>query len=368
MRSAWMVGGMALLLVIPAQVSSQTRTAVLQLPEAEVRSGPSDAPEFYSTNRLRKGDRVEIVKQEPNGWLAIKPPPGSFSWVNMRFLKPLGKDRKTWTVESEGEAEVLYGSSLHKERPSVRSDYLKRGTLVRSVGQPYVPSDGGTWLPIEPPPSEVRYVRETAIAAEAAVAQNSPPPVAERASAGTQPWNNPSVALVSPPAVSPPANDPRWAEAEKAEKAGQIREAIELYNRLGREVANTDHELSMRSYNQAYALQRGNSSSVETRLRPAAAGSAPPGFAGVPGQVCCTPCGQGEYVCRGVLREAHQSLDYKRTFVVIDSWGRLVAYATPAGADLEKQLNRVVEVSGAACWRGDVRANYVRASRVTPLQ
>jgi hypothetical protein len=356
------------MLVIPALASAQTTAAVVQQPDAEVRSGPSEAPDYYATNRLRKGDRVEVVRQEPNGWIAIKPPPGSFSWVNKRFLREYAKN--TWTVESEAEVEVLYGSSLRAEKPSVRSAYLKRGAIVRSVGEVYVPPDGGMWLPVEPPPGEVRYVRAAALASETLTAQNSPPPFADRqsAGAGTQRWNDPAVPLVPPPAAPPPTANPRWAEAERAEKAGRIREAIDLYNQLGRDVANTDHELSMRCYNQTFALQRGQGYAVETRLRPVAAGTAPPGVAVYAPQACCVPCGQGEYVFRGVLREAHQSLDYKRAFVLIDSQGRLVAYATPAGADLEKQLNRVVEVSGAACYRGDVRANYVRASRVTPLQ
>jgi len=172
---------------------------------------------------------------------------------------------------------------------------------------------------------------------------------------------------VPAPAAATPTTDPRWAEAERLEKAGRLREAIDLYNQLGRDVANTDHELSMRCYNQASALQRGSGYAVETRLRPVAAGAAP-GVTTFAPQACCAPCGQSDYVFRGLLREAHHSLDYKRTFVLLNSQGQIVAYVTPAGADLEKQLNHVVEVSGAACYRGDVRCNCVRASRVTPLQ
>jgi hypothetical protein len=367
MRFAQVLGTLASMLLCAALASAQTTAAVVQQPDAEVRSGPSDASDYYATNRLRAGDRVEVVRQEPNGWVAIKPPPGSFSWINKRFLLQVGKN--TWTVQSEADVDVLYGSTFHKDKPSVISARVARGTQVRSVGEVYVPADGGMWLPIEPPPTEVRYIRAASLAAETVTAQNPPPPFGggQSAGAGTQRWPDPSVPLVPAPAAAAPTTNPRWAEAERLEKAGRIREAIDLYNQLGRDVANTDHELSMRCYNQASALQRGSGYAVETRLRPVAAGAAP-GVTTFAPQACCAPCGQSDYVFRGLLREAHHSLDYKRTFVLLNSQGQLVAYVTPAGADLEKQLNHVVEVSGAACYRGDVRCNCVRASRVTPLQ
>src|SRR5262249_35215945 len=266
MRFAWTCGSTTLLLVAAASVSAQTTTAIVRQPDAEVRSGPSDEAVFYATNRLRQGDRVEIVRQVENGWLAIKPPPGSFSWINKRFLLQVGKD--AWTVQSEAEVDVLYGSTLHKEMPSVKSARVARGTQVRSVGEAYVPPDGGIWLPIEPPASEVRYVRAAAVAAETVAGQNpqpfagGPPP----APTTTERWSNVQVPLVPTPSATPPAPaHPRWAEAERAEKAGRIREAIDLYYQLGREVANTDHELSMRAYNQAAALQRGNGYALDTR-------------------------------------------------------------------------------------------------------
>src|SRR5262245_4278467 len=64
--------------------------------EAEVRCGPGNSPRLYPTNRLKKGDRVEVVRELQDGWLAIKPPPGSFSWINMRFLQ----DRKSTRLNS----------------------------------------------------------------------------------------------------------------------------------------------------------------------------------------------------------------------------------------------------------------------------
>ncbi|MBR3219591.1 MAG: hypothetical protein IKF77_06690, partial [Thermoguttaceae bacterium] len=36
---------------------------------------------YYSTGTLRAGDVVEIFYKNENGWCAIRPPEGSYSWV-----------------------------------------------------------------------------------------------------------------------------------------------------------------------------------------------------------------------------------------------------------------------------------------------
>jgi hypothetical protein len=374
MRFARLLGGLTLVLVLAATASAQPAIYTVKQPQADVRSGPSDAPLHYVTNRLLQGDKVEVVREEPSGWLAIKPPVGSFSWVNTRFLRQLGKN--VWTVESEAAVEVLYGSTFREEKPTVISSRLTRGAQVESIGQPWTPPDGGIWVRIKPPPSEVRYIR----AADVVPAPAPGGPPAPTIAAGTassandgQNWNRP-VPLVPAPrddrpaAVPQPPVNPRWQAAERAEREGRINEAIELYAQLGRDVANTDHELAMRCYNQANALRRGRVYTTETRLRPVAAGTASQSAAGYAPQNCCTPCGQNGYVFRGRLRPAYQSLDYLRTYALENPQGQIIAFVTPAGVDLEPHVNRVVEVSGVACYRGDVRNNYVRASRVTPLQ
>jgi hypothetical protein len=373
MPFARLVGGM-MILIVAASASAQSATYTVRQPQADVRSGPSDAPLHYVTNRLRQGEKVEVVKEEPAGWLAIKPPADSFSWVNTRFLRQLGKN--AWTVESEGVVEVLYGSTFHPEKPTVISNQLKRGAQVESIGAPWTPPDGGIWVRIKPPPSEVRYIRAADVMPDAAPGGPTTPvtiAASQPSNADGQTWNR-AVPDVPPPQlerqapVPQPSANPRWQAAERAEREGRINEAIEMYAQLGRDVAYTDHELAMRCYNQANALRRGRVYTTETRLRPVAAGTVSQSGAGYAPQNCCTPCGQNNYTFRGRLRPAHQSLDYLRTYTLENPQGQVIAFVTPAGTDLEPLVNRVVEVSGVACYRGDVRNNYVRASRITPLQ
>src|SRR5262245_35201887 len=44
---------------------------------------------FYATDRLSRGTKVEIYREEPSGWLAIRPPEGSFSWVPAEFVEKI---------------------------------------------------------------------------------------------------------------------------------------------------------------------------------------------------------------------------------------------------------------------------------------
>src|SRR5262245_60303840 len=49
-----------------------------------VHSGPGE--KYYSTDTLAQGDVVEVYREKPGGWLAIRPPVNSFSWVDGRDL------------------------------------------------------------------------------------------------------------------------------------------------------------------------------------------------------------------------------------------------------------------------------------------
>ena len=58
----------------------------------EVLDAPDEAA--FPTGRIRRGDRVVIRAEEPGGWLAIEPPAGSFSWIDLEALEddPDGPD------------------------------------------------------------------------------------------------------------------------------------------------------------------------------------------------------------------------------------------------------------------------------------
>src|SRR5262245_61592628 len=83
----------------PAQAQNVLYSAQVLAPQVEVRCGPSLKPQVYPTNRLDQGDPVGVLEERGDGWLAIKPPAGSFSWINIRFLQKVGPFQ--WSVENE---------------------------------------------------------------------------------------------------------------------------------------------------------------------------------------------------------------------------------------------------------------------------
>src|ERR671914_152341 len=83
-----------LLLALVAAASTRAETRPFQArvvtPRAAIRSGPGI--QFYPTDTLAEGELVEVYRQQRNGWLAIRPPADSFSWVFGRHLNVLEKD------------------------------------------------------------------------------------------------------------------------------------------------------------------------------------------------------------------------------------------------------------------------------------
>src|SRR5262249_28798662 len=126
---------------------------------AEVRALPSTAAPSYVTNRLRRGAAVEVVEAMDNGWVKVRPPQGSFSYINARFLEHVVQDLPNLVVTCDDkEVEVFIGSEVvASHRPTVCGVKLKRGAQVTSIGKPIEDAEGA-WMPIEPPPSEVRYL------------------------------------------------------------------------------------------------------------------------------------------------------------------------------------------------------------------
>ncbi len=174
--------------------------------------------------------------------------------------------------------------------------------------------------------------------------------------------------------------------------AGKLAEAERLYAQLGRDVCNSNHDLAMRCYNRLEYLRNTSRPTFQevgysglgqdNRLYPVpmnangqplvcyapcapAAGQPPPPAA--PAQdLAATTAPQASGA--GRLRLAGRGVDYRRAYVLENSQGQLLMYVTAAqGVDLEPYVNRNVDLYGPIVYRGDLRANYLTALRVTPM-
>lgn len=138
-------------------------TATLRT-EAIVRSGPGES--FYETSRLKIGDDVQVHRVTEDGWCAIRPPIGSFSWVSGRALQ-VGIDNVGVATSNS-----LSGDPLSVRIGSDSSDLcsaiqisLRQGEKVMVIDRATIDSDieNPLWYKISPPSGEFRYVHRDAI-------------------------------------------------------------------------------------------------------------------------------------------------------------------------------------------------------------
>jgi hypothetical protein len=395
MRSTPVLTALALALALarpaPAQTGPDLRTVTRE--GAEARSGPSD--NFYPTNRLHRGDTVEVLQELPDGWLKVRPPAGSYSWIPLRFLKHIVPEQPNYVADiPEGvEAPVYVGSEVINDRPTVVGAKLPRGTQVVSIGKPQDKQDNeGPWMPIESPPGEARYLR-------AADVERLPPGSAHTTAAAGSAFTPAVRPTPSAPAgpLAPssapsadPASDPRLLRdrAVRAHWAGQYDEAVRLYRQAASAGARTDPALSSWAAGWANYLESVNrpparatpasrlpAHEVRTPNPPdkAPTPAAPPGARLAPPKGTSADANAGaapapEFATHsGRLREAGCGLGYQKAYV-LEADGRPFLYMTaPAGVDLQPYVGRDVEVTGRVAYHNELRAYYMPVARVRPL-
>jgi hypothetical protein len=311
---------------------------------------------FYATSKLGQGARVEVVQEVEGGWLAIKPPMGSFSWINDRFIERHGRTADVLGTKTP----VRVGSSLTDIEPTVERVQLDRGAQVVIIGDALYKD--GVWWPIEPPPQEYRYIPRDAVkmtnAVETVVSSSPAPPV--------QPAPAPA------PSAPVPGADSLFLQAEQAERTGNLAHALELYRQQAQQT--TDPELRVRCENRIQFIQNGNRGSVsavpvaENRIPPVPPAPPlpnPPGYV-TPPQV---PPSSLQSSGPGRLRRVPFSIDGRRAYALVDSGEQLRMYVTAVqGLNLELFVGQVIELYGTIIYRGELRTYYLTAAQVRQLQ
>ncbi|HVU89707.1 MAG TPA: BBP7 family outer membrane beta-barrel protein [Pirellulales bacterium] len=136
--------------------------ATIDADSVHVRSGPGT--EYYATDILRRGDRVEVLGYDAGGWCRIRPPRGSFSLVSVDSVQigPNGTAR----IKDE-RAEIGVGSRFYARRDAVQI-ILERGDTVELAEEQPRSETGGKpeWYKITPPDGEYRWIHEQYLHAE----------------------------------------------------------------------------------------------------------------------------------------------------------------------------------------------------------
>ena len=398
-----MYGFLALLLLI----SNQTGTAAginsavpfttrIILPNAEVRSGPGSGSKLYGTNNLKAGDVITVVQERPDGWLAIRPPDGSFSWVQSKYLQRIVATQPNYLVQTNdgNKVPVYIGSAVLNTKPTLESARLTRGSQVKSLGA--AQSDGKeNWIPIVPPENELRYIRCEAIGKQAV--QANPTPAAVPA---TPPNPVSSSAIVNANSAVPNCDaNQRWSQAISAETAGQSTEAIRLYSQIGQDFACSQPMFASQAYGRAVWLRDCASKGKTNTVQACAPGqpkltnkalvqavsnsqnnapTAPIGSAPVanmvpqsngpsPTPVKSINSGSGSGMGPGFLRKAGRPQSNEPSYYIESQQGRPLIYLAPApGQNLDLFINQRVEVSGPTTYRSDMRAYVMTVYQIQP--
>lgn len=335
----------------------------------DVRALPGDRPENYVTNRLRKGDVVEVVEEGKDGWLKIKPPPGSASWVNTRFLDEVSPDKPIRVVDWEEGTAVYPGPADDSDkRPNVIGVRLKRGHLVTRRGRMMAANDGsGHWMEIDSPESEARYVRADAVER---TKQDVVP------TSGTNAPGGPMAKATMPAAnlVSPSEEMRKLAVA--ADDAGNVPEAVRLYDRLVAEFAASNPKLAADARARAAYLRDHAAAPGEdrtSRQTPAVSvglnkGSHNPAAEWERRTAEATdPRNVRTY--QGLLSNSYsQAIDGQRPYLLelrpsVGDVRMLYVVAASQGVDLRSLLGRHVELRGTLTYSGEKRTYVMQVTQ-----
>jgi uncharacterized protein YgiM (DUF1202 family) len=135
-----------------------------------VRCGPGD--DHYATDELSRGTEIEVYRRAEGGWLAIRPPKSSFSWVAKRDVEHSDKQDVARVV---GSAAVSWiGSAVESVQDHRWLIKLDRGekVVVLDHERRQIVSTGKSdvYVKIVPPSGEFRWVHEDDLAGEGSAA------------------------------------------------------------------------------------------------------------------------------------------------------------------------------------------------------
>jgi hypothetical protein len=144
-------------------------TAYANSDDVYVRSGPGK--NYYPTEKLTRGEAVEVYRHDPGGWYAIRPTRGSFSWIPARLIRPT--ENHLGVVN--GDRVVSRVGSRFSDVRDVIQVRLDRGEEVEILEVKTLNNGGQSeqWCKIAPPSGEFRWVFGKFVDAQ--------PPAADRA-------------------------------------------------------------------------------------------------------------------------------------------------------------------------------------------
>jgi hypothetical protein len=414
-------GALAVALCRSASAEAPPYEARIVATGATVHSGPGD--KFYPTDTLVQGEVVEVYREKAGGWLGVRPPANSFSWVSAADLEM--RDDGLAVINKDDVASRI-GSRLSAKRNAAQVR-LRKGEVVEVIDDEMIGEE--QWYKISPPAGEFRWIQaslverlggvqtvsaETTTTGDAAVPPLMPVTADAVPAVGADASKAQPAAVVATQASAVPvgiattgglAKPQAGLGANVGDDLSREIAAIEL--RLSRMVAapvnlwNTERlerdaaqllsraqtpaerdaiQVTLSKIKQFAAIgQR----SAQTGTGVAQNGQLPitptPGASMSPVQGMTPPTGTalasiapdaagGPYDAVGVLRPVVSKRPGAPQFALVDDRGQVLSFVTPTpDVNLQPYLGRRVGVVGNKGFIAEFNRSHVTAARITPL-
>jgi uncharacterized protein YgiM (DUF1202 family) len=369
---------------------------------APVHSGPGE--NFYPTDTLTQGDTVEVYREKPGGWLAIRPPAGSYSWVTERDL--IVKDGGLAEVVKDDVASRI-GSRL-SDRHNAAQVRLKKGEGVEVLGEENI--GGEKWYKIAPPAGEFRWLQASLVertgSIQASSSSTTTPAPADsntiQQTSGAPPLlpfakpsdpSTPSTPM-APTATQAPASAPAAAapaatsQPPAPQASGDLSHelaAVELRlsrmaaapanlwntERLERDIAQLMARAKTQPERDAIRVTQekiNRFAEIGHRANPTSSSVAQSGQPQTTPQPNTAATAAGQYDAVGILRPVISRRPGAPQFALVDERGQVISFVTATpDLNLQPYLGHRVGVFGNRGYIPEFQRSNVTASRVTPL-
>ncbi len=190
------------------------------------RCGPGG--EYYRTDPLRHGQRLEVYLETEDGWLGVRPPEGSFCWVPAHAVE-LDRNQNTGKI-TEDATLAWIGTHLGKARKYLWQIQMSRGEEVTILGRSEREGPDGPqlWYRIVPPSGEFRWVHRDQVVDNPELLLRDKPQAEERvASAQPTPLEAAPERPAPPPVVTRSILQPSLLDPERVQPS--VVPPVQLY-------------------------------------------------------------------------------------------------------------------------------------------
>ena len=342
-----------------------------------VRSGPGE--NYYPTDKLKPGAEVEVYRNDPGGWLAIRPPRGSFSWVRTHSVQ---FDRDTLAIASEDRAAVRVGSNLSDARDVIQVR-LQKGESVelfdigrRGPGNVNQTNANDPWCKISPPAGEFRWVPGRFVNASFPKDGLARSPIDNAARA--------SISAAANGPAQPLTAFQRSLSAIDLELSAMVAEPSEQW-----EFTDLRNRTQVLFDNAGSPLERGRTRAVLARIAKfedirrretalAAAQAAMPAGAAPAGTTAASTIApstigpsqaNGRYDAEGQLARVPEPAPGGPQYAILDASGKILCYVSPApGVNLRSYIGHEVGITGVRGYMPEQRATHIMARHVSVVE